>query len=385
MRYLPLIFKNSVRNRRRSVLTIASLAVSLCLLGVVGALYTVLYIRDAAPAQARRLVTRNRVSLTQPLPLFYRDKIRQVPGVQAITVSQWFGGIYKDRRNFQNFFARFGVEPSVFFTIYPEYTMPEDQKQAWVQERQACIVGQDLVTRFGWQLGDRITLQGTIFPVELELVIRGIYNAPEENESLFFHIEYLYEGLPASRRDTAGAFTILAAAQEAVPQIAPAIDDLFRNATAQTRTETERAFALSYVSFIGNVKRFLLVICSAVTFTILLVSANTMSMSVRERIKEVGVLKTLGFTREAILGIILGESACIALVGGLIGLLLASGVCYMVRQGPAIIQQTKALTLQPGTAVACLLLAVLIGTVSALVPAWQASRTTIVDALKDIG
>ena len=149
MRYLPLILKNSVRNRRRSMLTIASLAVSLCLLGVVGALYTVLYIRDAAPAQAQRLVTRNRVSLTQPLPLFYRDKIRQVPGVQAITVSQWFGGTYKDSRNFHNFFARFGVDPHVFFTIYPEYTMPEDHKQAWVQERRACIVGKDLVTRLG--------------------------------------------------------------------------------------------------------------------------------------------------------------------------------------------------------------------------------------------
>src|SRR6266566_5135164 len=155
MRYLPLILKNSVRNRWRSMLTIASLSVSLCLLGVVGALYTVLYIRDAAPAQAQRLVTRNRVSLTQPLPLFYRDKIRQVPGVQAITVSQWFGGTYKDSRNFHNFFAR-----------------------------------------FGWHLGDRIALQGNIFPVDLELVIRGIYHAPEENESLFFHIEYLYEGLP---------------------------------------------------------------------------------------------------------------------------------------------------------------------------------------------
>src|SRR5215475_9182517 len=247
MRYLPLILKNSVRNRRRSVLTIASLAVSLCLLGVVGALYTALYIRDAAPAQARRLVTRNRVSLTQPLPLFYRDKIQQVPGVQAITVSQWFGGIYKDRRNFQNFFARFGVEPHVFFTIYPEYTMPEDQKQAWIQDRRACIVGQDLMIRFGWQLGDHITLHGTIFPVDLELVIRGIYNAPEQNEALFFHMEYLHEGLPASQRDTAGALTILATAPEAVPQIAPAIDELFRNATAQTRTETEQAFALSYV------------------------------------------------------------------------------------------------------------------------------------------
>ena len=385
MRYLPLILKNSVRNRRRSLLTITSLAVSLCLLGVVGALYTVLYVSDAAPAQALRLVTRNRVSLTQPLPLFYRDKIRQVPGVQAITVSQWFGGVYKDSRDFHNFFARFGVEPRVFFTLYPEYAMPEDQKQAWIQERRACIVGQELVTRFGWQLGDRITLQGDIFPVDLELVIRGIYDAPEDNESLFFHIDYLYEGLPASQRDMASTFTILAASPEAVPQIAPAIDDLFRNATAQTRTETEQAFALSFVSFLGNVKQFLLAVCGAVTFTILLVSANTMSMSVRERIKEVGVLKTLGFTREAILGIILGESACIALLGGVLGLLLASGVCYMVRQGPAFIQQTRSLTLQPGTAVACLLLAVLIGVLSALVPAWQASRTAIVDALRDIG
>ena len=385
MRYLPLILKNSVRNRRRSLLTIASLAVSLCLLGVVGALYTVLYVRDAAPAQALRLVTRNRVSLTQPLPLFYRDKIRQVPGVQAITVSQWFGGVYKDSRDFQNFFARFGVEPRAFFTVYPEYAIPEDQKQAWLQERRACIVGTDLVTRFGWQLGDRITLQGDIFPVDLELVIRGIYDAPEDNESLFFHIDYLYEGLPASQRDMASTFTILAASQEAVPHIAPAIDALFRNATAQTRTETEQAFALSFVSFLGNVKQFLLAVCGAVTFTILLVSANTMSMSVRERIKEVGVLKTLGFTREAILGIILGESACIALVGGIIGLLLASGVCYLVRQGPAFIQQTRALTLPPGTALACLLLAVLIGMLSALVPAWQASRTAIVDALRDIG
>ncbi len=385
MRYLPLILKNSLRNRRRSALTIASLAVSLCLLGVVGALYTALYIRDAAPAQALRLVTRNRVSLTQPLPLFYRDKLRHVPGVQAITVSQWFGGVYKDSRDFQNFFARFGVEPRVFFTIYPEYTVPEDQKQAWMQERRACIVGKDLVTRFGWHLGDRITLKGDIFPVDLELVIRGIYSAPVENESLFFHIDYLYEGLPASQRDMASLFTILAASQEVVPRMSQDIDALFRNATAQTRTETEQAFALSFLSFLGNVKQFMLAVCGAVTFTMLLVSANTMSMAVRERIKEVGVLKTLGFTREAILGIMLGESLCIALVGGIIGLLLASGVCYVVRQGPAFVQQMKSLALQPDTAVACLRQAILMGMVSALVPAWQASRTAIVDALRDIG
>jgi len=385
MKYLSLIFKNSWRNRRRSLLTVLSIAASLCLLGLVGALYAALYLSEASPAQALRLVTRNRISLTQPLPFFYREKIRAVPGVKALTVSQWFGGVYKDARDFKNFFARFGVEPKVFFEIYPEAKLPEEQKQAWLQERRACLVGRTLVERFGWKLGDRITLKGDIFPVDLELTIRGIFDWAENDESLYFNIDYLYEGLSAGRRDTAGTFTILAESKESVPRIAREVDELFRNATAQTRTESEQAFALSFVSFLGNVKLFLLAVCGAVTFTILLVSANTISMSVRERVKEVGVLKTLGFTREAILGLLIGEAALISLIGGAIGLLLSSGLCYLVRQGPAFLQQTKTLSLQPGVAVACLILAMLIGVVSALVPAWQAARTSIIDALKYIG
>jgi putative ABC transport system permease protein len=385
MKYLSLIFKNSWRNRRRSLLTVGSIAASLCLLGLVGALYTALYLSEAPPAQALRLVTRNRVSLTQPLPLFYREKIRQVAGVRELMVVQWFGGVYKDGRDFKNFFARFATEPKKFFTINPEYKLPEEQQRAWVNERQACVVGRDLAARFGWQLGDKLTLKGDIFPVDLELVIRGVYDWPEDNESLYFNIDYLYEGLPAARRDTAGTFTILADSKESVPRIAREVDELFRNSTAQTRTETEQAFALSFVSFIGNVKLFLLAIFGAVTFTILLVSANTISMSVRERVREVGVLKTLGFTRGAILGLILGESAFIALVGGAVGLSLTSLLCYAVRQGPTFLPQTKTLALQPGTVAAGLAMAVVIGLVSALVPAWQASRTSIVESLKHIG
>jgi putative ABC transport system permease protein len=332
-----------------------------------------------------RLAVRHRVSLTQPLPLYYREKIRQIPGVKELTIMQWFGGVYKDSRDSRNFFPRFGVDPRAYLTIYPETEMPEEQKQAWVQERRACIVGEEVAKRFGWKLGDRITLKGDIFPVDLELVIRGIYRWPENNESLIFNIDYLYEGLPASRRDQAGSFRILADSADSVSRITKEIDELFRNATAQTRTESEQAFVLSFVNFIGNVKLFLLAICGAVTFTILLVSANTISMSVRERVKEVGVLKTLGFTREAILGIILGESAFIALVGGAVGLMLASGLCYLLRQGPAFVSQMKTLSLQPTTAAVCLLLAMLVGVVSAIVPAWQAARTPIVDSLRHVG
>ncbi|MEW6734043.1 MAG: FtsX-like permease family protein [Acidobacteriota bacterium] len=385
MKYFSLILKNSWRNRRRSLLTIASISASICLLGLVAGLYTTLYLSESTPEQALRLVINNRVSMTQPLPLYYREKIQQIPGVKAITIFQWFGGVYKDNRDSKNFFARFGVNPKTFFKIYPEIQMPDNQKQAWSEERQACIVGEKLVQRFGWKLGDRITLKGDIFPVDLELVIRGIYQWREFDESLYFNIDYLYEGLPATQRDQVFRFTIEADSKESVSRVAKEVDEMFRNATAQTRTETEQTFLLRFVNFIGNVKLFLLAISSAVTFTILLVSANTISMSVRERIKEVGVLKTLGFTREAILAVILGESGFIALVGGALGLMLTSGLFYLVRQGPAFIPQMKTLALSPITAVICLILAAFIGIASAIVPAWQASRTSIVETLRHIG
>lgn len=382
-RYVSLVLKNSWRNRRRTALTILSIGVSLALLGTMLAVYFAFYLSAAPPSQALRLVVRNRVSLTQPMPRYYGEKIRPIPGVREVGMSQWFGGVYKDARDPKNFFAKFAVEPDKILAIRTELQMPEDQKKAFVRDRTACIVGRPLAQKQNFHLGDHIFVQGDIFPVNLEFIVRGIYDAPENNENLYFNIEYLDQALGAGKWGQIGTFLILADSAESVPRIAKAVDDEFHNSPAQTKTESERAFALSFVAFLGNVKVILLSICAAVTFTILLVSANTIAMSVRERVREVGVLKTLGFTRGTILSLILGEAVAISAVGGVFGVLLASGLCGFVRNGPAFMDDLRHLSIQPPVAVICLAVAAFIGLVSAFIPAWNASRISIVEALRN--
>jgi len=345
-------------------------------------MYHMFYFREASPEQALRLITMNRISLANPLPVSYRERIKQVPGVREVTVYQWFGGTYKDARDMRNFFGRFSVEPEKLLTMYPEYRVPEDQRKAFLAERTACMVGRPLADRLGFKLGDRISIVGDIFPVTLEFTVRAIYDSPRDNENLFFHHEYLRESLSPGRRDMVGTFGILAESAEAVPRVSKAVDAMFRNSPQQTKTDTERAFELAFLSYLGNVKVFLLSICGALTFTVLLVSANTMAMSVRERIREIGILKTLGFTSDAILGIILGESVVIALIGGALGLLLATGVCGVVAQAPTLFADMKSLEVGPSVVAIGLGLAVLIGVVSCTIPAWAASRRPIVDALR---
>lgn len=377
-----MILRNSLRNRLRSILTILSFAASLCLMGLLVAMANALFLREATPEQALRLIVRNRVSLANPLQRSYQDKIRQVPGVKEVLIFQWFGGTYKDNRDPKNMFARFAVEPLRLFNIYPEYQIPEDQKKAFQQERTACIVGKKTAVRHGMKIGDRISLVGDIFPVTLELTVRGFYDSPRDNENLYFNYEYLNESLSGGRRDIVSTFVILGESAQAMTTIPSAVDSMFRNAPLQTKTETERAFELSFLGFLGNVKAFMGVIFSAVTFAILLVSANTMAMSVRERIREVGILKTLGFTRESILGMILGESAVISIIGGGIGLGLAAVICAALQQMPSTVVNMPDLKIPPLLGLACLALAAAIGLVSSTAPALTASRKSIVEALK---
>jgi putative ABC transport system permease protein len=379
IRYLPLILKNGLRNRRRSLLTIASIGASMCLLGFLMAMYHAFFFGEASAEGSLRLVTRNRISLATVMPISYQAKIKTIPGVKEIMVYQWFGGVYKEPKNM---FARFAVEPDKLFTVYPEFKIPEDQKLAFQRERTACIVGRKLAERFNLKLGDRMTLVGDIFPVNLDFYVRGIYDAAENNEIMYFHLQYLFDSLGPGRKDFAGTFATIVNSPEDVTRVGQAIDEMFRNATAQTRTETERNFALSFLSFLGNIKMILLSICAAVTFTIILVCANTMAMSVRERVKEVGVLKTLGFTNGAILTIILGEAAFISLLGGILGWIIANGLAAGVRQLPAFIDQLATLTIQPPVTVALLVISVLIGVASSFIPAYKASKTTILDALR---
>jgi putative ABC transport system permease protein len=381
-RYVPLMLKNATRNRRRSVLTICSVAASLCLLGVFMALYHAFFFSEATPEQALRLVTRNRISLANIMPTSYRQKIAAVPGVREVTISQWFGGVYKEP---QNFFARFAVEPDRFFKVFPEYKLSDEEKRAFRQERTACIIGRDTANKYGLKVGDRLTLKGDIFPITLEFTIRGIFDYQPDNETMYFHLQYLFESLALGERDFAGTFVILADSAENVPRIATEVDDLFRNATVQTRTESEKAFQLSFISMLGNVKVFLLSICAAVTFTMILVTGNTMAMSVRERIREVGILKTLGYTPGTILGMVLGEAAILSLVGGLAGCFLAWLLTIVVRHAPAFAIEMKTLTLLPPVAAVLLLIAVLVGVLSSLIPAWSASRTNILECMRYSG
>jgi putative ABC transport system permease protein len=387
-RYIRLILKNSLRNRRRSALTIASIAVSLCLLGVLLALYRGLFFGgETTPGQALRLITHHKVSLAQDLPLSYEEKIEQTPGVKAVTRLRWFGSTYKDAGDPENRFARFAIEPLQFFEVHPEFDMPDDQKQAFRQEKTSCIASKSLADKLGWKLGERIVLVGDTSPVTLDLTLVGSFDDPDHSENLFFNSDYLRDSLPASdiRRDMVQQFHIQAASKEDVTRVASAIDAMFENSPAPTTTESERAFMLSFVAFIGNVRLFLAAVCGAVTFTILLVSANTISMSVRERTREVGVLKTLGFASSEILGLIVGEATAIAFSGGVVGCLLAAGLCAgltaAMPNGPGFIQ----LGMTPLIASVNLALALLIGVVSALVPAVGAARTSIIDSLRYTG
>jgi putative ABC transport system permease protein len=380
---ISLIFRNAVRNRRRSILTILSIAASFCMLGVLMAMYSMFFLHQATPDQALRLIVRNRISFTQPMPLSYENRIRAIPGVRAVTTYDYFGGTYKDARNPDNAFARFGVEPDTFYIVHPDYHLTDAEKYAFSHERDACILGKRLADRLGLKIGDRITLVGDIFNVTMNFVVRGTYLSDRNNENMFFQWEYLNQTAFHGNQSFALMYQLLADNPASVPAIARAVDDMFRNSDTQTRTESETNFALSIISFLGNVKLFLLAVCGALTLTVLLVSANTMAMSVRERVAEVGILKTLGFTRENILLLILGESVMIAVLGGVVGLGLSEGVVAGLRNmRAASLISLHSLQISPVLALFGGFLAIMVGIASSLLPAWGAARRGIIDCLR---
>jgi putative ABC transport system permease protein len=381
-RYLPLVLKNSWRNKRRTVLTVASIGISMCLLGVMIAMFHAFYLGNPSPEQALRLVTRNRVSFTVFIPLSYRDQIEHVPGVQAVTVANWFGGVYKDDRDPKNNFARFAVEPEKLFRIFGEYRIPDDQRKAFERDRTGCVVGRDLAETLNFQVGDHVHITGSVFPGDYEFTIRGIFDSPRNSETMYFNTEYMEQSLPESRRGNVIMYYILIDDPAHSARIAKDIDALFVNATNQTKTETAQAFGVAFLALLGNIKMFLIGISAAVMFTVLLVSANTMAMSARERVREVGILKTLGFTPTSILGMILGEASAISIAGGVAGYLISTLLLRLVVKSPFGGYMPPMPTFEMPVAVVCVLTAAAIGVVSSLVPALNASRTTIVEALR---
>ena len=375
------VAKSAFRNKRRSLLTVASIAFSLLLLCIMLCVWRSFYIDKGAPDSALRIMTRHKVSLANFMPIYYRDKIRTVPGVVHVVPMTWFGGKYKDDKP-ENFFAQFATDPDEYFDVAADKVMPADQLAAWKRDRAGCAVDVDLARKHNWKIGDHIILQGSIFPTNLDLTLRGIYTIDPPNSALYLHAKYVEESV-SFFKGAAGFFFTRVDTPENMPRVAHAIDDVFHGTPVPTKSESEQAFKLDFINTLGSVKVFILSICGAVVFTTLLVCANTMAMSIRERTREVAVLRTLGFTRENILKLLLSESIAISLMGGLVGVALGTLVIKaMSRPGiglPVSMHMTAA------TALVVMLVAAVVGLISGVIPSYRASNLGIVDALRYIG
>ncbi len=377
------VVRNAFRNKRRSILTVLSIGFSLLLLTLMMTIWRTFYIDAGAPDSAKRVITRHRVSLTFFLPGYYRDKIRSIPGVVAVVPMTWFGGIYKDDRP-ENFFAQMATDPEEYLKVAADKIVPPDQAQAWIRDRAGAMVDIELAKKYGWKIGDRITLLGSIFPMNPELTIRAIYTRVPPQRTLYFNTKYLEESVSWFKGE-AGFYDTRVASSDDVPAVAAAIDDMFRNSPAPTKTETEHAFQLSFVAMLGNVKAFILSICAAVVFAILLVSANTMAMSVRGRTREVAMLKTLGFTAANVLSLFVGEAVALSLAGGVLGVVTAFLMMQLIVHSPAAIGIPPGMAVTVPTMAVALMVAGLMGFISACLPAYNAARMNIVEGLRHIG
>jgi putative ABC transport system permease protein len=378
------VTKSAFRNKRRSILTVLSITFSLLLLTVMMTVWHRFYVDKGDAQSAQRLITRHRVSLTQNMPVYYREKMRTVPGVVAVAPTQWFGGLYKDEGKPENFFAQFGTDPAEIFTVMTDFKIPDDQLAAWQHDQAGCVVDSELAKKFGWKIEDRIILRGTIFPVNLELTIRGIFVAPQPSITVYFNQKYVEEAVSWAK-GRSGTFNILADSPEDVPKVAAGVDAMFRNSPEPTKTESEKAFQLSFINSLGNVKAFILSICFAVVFATLLVSANTMAMSIRERTREVAVLKTLGFTRQSILRLYIGEAVLVALTGGALGCLLAVGLVTAMANAPGMGFFFLGMRVTLSTFLLAIFVSAMVGLLSAILPAYHAAKLDIVEGLRYIG
>jgi len=381
---LKILFRNAFRHKLRTLLTISGMAVAIlafCLLQtVIDAWYA-----GVAASSSTRLVSRNAISLVFSLPLFYRERIRQVDGVTLVSYGNWFGGYYQDPKNF---FANFAIEPRSYLELYPEFVMKEADKTAFLRDRRGVAVGRKLAQRFGWEIGDEITLKGTIFPGDWPMVLRAIYSGRDktvDETQLFFHWDYLNETLRQSlsaRADQVGFYIVGVRNPDRAAETSEAIDTQFKNSTAETLTETEKAFQLSFVAMSETILTAVRLVSFVVIVIILVVVANTMAMSVRERLWEYAVFKTLGFVGSQIVLLILGESLLITLLGGALGIALTFPLADAFGQAVGAFFPT--FNVAPATLYQALAAAIGVGVMAALLPARQAARVGIAAGLRRI-
>lgn len=384
MKYLHIVLRNLLRNKRRTFLTMSSIAVSLFLVATLLTILSELQNPPETPDSAMRLITRHKISLFNALPKAHMEQIEEVEGVEAVSGSMWFGGIYKDP---SNFFANFSVDAEEFFEVYPDVKISDEEKKAFIEDRTGAIVGDNLAERFGWNVGDTVFLESSTWPVEVELTLRGIYEeGPDLGTTLYFHWDYWNEIMKEAMGewDYSGTFAIRVNSADEISDVASRVDALFRNSSVPTKTETEKAFLLGFVAMLGDVQFFITSIVTVVIFTILLVAANTMAMSIRERVREIGVLKALGFRSLQVLGMLIGESLLLSLGGALLGACGARLIYSALPMAQATGGFIQRFYVTPGTLLLCALIGLGVGLLSAGIPSWNASRRPVVDALRRV-
>ena len=379
MKFVPLIIANLFRKKLRTTLTIGSFAVALFLFGLL-AVVRVAFSGGVDLAGADRLVVINKVSLIQPLPISYRDEILRIPGIKYVTYDSWFGGVYQDERNF---FAQFAIDPDNQRLVFNEMAVPEDQWKAFVEDREGAIVGSETAKRFKWKIGDRIPLRAPIYGGTWEFNIRGIYHGTREgddNTQFWLQSKYLDDRRQFGKGQV-GWYTVKVQNPDDSPRIAKAIDAMYANAPFETKTDSEKAFASSFAKQAGNIEFLIMAIGGVVFFTLLLVTGNTMAISVRERVGELAVLKALGFSDRFLLLLVLGESVLISTVGGVIGL----AVCKLLTMsGDPTRGMLQSFVLKPEAILAGIATAIAVGVIAGILPALSAMHLRVVDALRRV-
>lgn len=382
---LKLLIRNAFRHKLRTILTIVGIAVAILAFGLLRTLVD-LWFMGVEASSASRLVTRNSISLVFQLPISYQERIRQVPGVKGVSFGNWFGGIYKEEKNF---FPNFAIEPKTYFEIYPEYILSPEEEKAFIVDRKGCVVGRKTAERFGWKVGDLVTLRGTIFPGQWEFVIRGIYRGAQKSTDetqLFFHWDYLNETVKKTvprRADQVGFYLIGLTKPDLAAEVSLAVDGIFRNSLAETLTETEKAFQMSFVSMTEAIVIAIQIVSYVVIVIIMVVAANTMAMTARERIAEYATLKTLGFGGVHIAGIVFGESLVIAMAGGMLGVVLTFPAAHWIET--ELGQFFPVFNVTPLTVYLDLAAAATVGLVAGIFPTWRGTTIRIADGLRRIG
>ena len=382
---LKLIIRNAFRHKLRSFLTVIGVAVAILAFGLLRTLVGLWYL-GVESSSSTRLVTRNAISLVFFMPVSYKDRIRQVPGVTGIGTMNWFGGVYITEKNF---FPNFAIDPRAFLELYPEFLISEEEKRSFLLDRQGAVVGRKLARKYGWKVGDRVVLKGTIYPGQWEFTIRAIYHGAQrstDETQFFFSWDYLNESVRRTmprRADQAGIYVVGVGHPEQAATISQNIDAIFKNSLAETMTETEKAFQLSFVSMTEAIMVAIKIVSYVVIVIIMVVAANTMAMTARERMPEYATMKSMGFKWPHIATAIFGESLFIAFCGGLVGIALtfpASGIIEreLSQFFPLFHVSTTTILLQ-------LAAALLVGAVAGLFPTWRGSTITIADGLRRVG